>query len=138
MEHEEFSLEVKNETDSTPSNLSTIIAFGYIKDENVNKQILICHAIKCVLSNFEKEAFLLELALSPTLLDKNENKISFSKGSSQSLKLVHKDETLENESCHICDFPIEQEEETTICHCLKLVHNDCFNGDGDSCPYAKS
>ena len=38
--------------------------------------------------------------------------------------------------CHLCDFNFESGEKRKRCHCKKLVHLDCFNGDGDECQSA--
>ena len=38
--------------------------------------------------------------------------------------------------CYLCNFTFTKKEKKTWCHCRKMVHADCFKGDGDSCPSA--
>ena len=35
--------------------------------------------------------------------------------------------------CHICGMAMARTDRKKKCHCSKMVHRECYNGDGDSC-----
>ena len=36
-------------------------------------------------------------------------------------------------ACHLCNFEFKKKEKKKACYCRKMVHPDCFKGDGQSC-----